>query len=134
MSELREAGGGRRPASLVRIVGEAKLLARARCATIVAGSAWPAGNMTREARRGDSFREEIRMYGPRGLREALRAPGIIVAPGAYDAVSARLVETAGFRAAYTTSRSCIHVKTARCVSTPAKGRREDARVCSMASS
>jgi methylisocitrate lyase len=30
----------------------------------------------------------------------LRAPGIIVAPGAYDAVSARLVETAGFQAVY----------------------------------
>ncbi len=40
------------------------------------------------------------MRGPRGLRELLRAPGIIVAPGAYDAVSARLVEMAGFQAAY----------------------------------
>jgi methylisocitrate lyase len=40
------------------------------------------------------------MGGPRGLRELLRAPGIIVAPGAYDAVSARLVERAGFQAAY----------------------------------
>jgi len=40
------------------------------------------------------------MRGPRGFRELLRAPGIIVAPGAYDAVSARLVETAGFQAVY----------------------------------
>ena len=40
------------------------------------------------------------MRGPRGLRELLRAPGIIVAPGAYDAVSARLVERAGFPAVY----------------------------------
>lgn len=30
----------------------------------------------------------------------LRAPGIVVAPGAYDAVSARLVERAGFDAVY----------------------------------
>ncbi len=30
----------------------------------------------------------------------MRAPGIIVAPGAYDAVSARLVERAGFPAVY----------------------------------
>src|SRR3990172_2826211 len=41
-----------------------------------------------------------RMRGARGFRELLRAPGIIVAPGAYDAVSARLVETAGFQAVY----------------------------------
>ena len=40
------------------------------------------------------------MRGPQGFRELLRAPGIIVAPGAYDAVSARLVETAGFQAVY----------------------------------
>ena len=40
------------------------------------------------------------MRGTQGLRELLRAPGIIVAPGAYDAVSARLVERAGFPAVY----------------------------------
>ncbi|HET7875447.1 MAG TPA: isocitrate lyase/PEP mutase family protein, partial [Methylomirabilota bacterium] len=34
------------------------------------------------------------------FRRLLGEPGIIVAPGAYDAVSARLVETAGFRAVY----------------------------------
>ncbi|MBI2525837.1 MAG: isocitrate lyase/PEP mutase family protein [Candidatus Rokubacteria bacterium] len=38
--------------------------------------------------------------GPRALRALLGAPGIIVAPGAYDAVSARLVERAGFSAVY----------------------------------
>jgi carboxyvinyl-carboxyphosphonate phosphorylmutase len=36
------------------------------------------------------------------LRQMLQAPGIIVAPGAYDGFSARLVEAAGFRAVYMT--------------------------------
>ena len=36
------------------------------------------------------------------LRSMLDAPGIIVAPGAYDGVSARLVEAAGFRCLYMT--------------------------------
>ncbi len=36
------------------------------------------------------------------LRELLNKPGIIRAPGVYDAWSARLVEAAGFRAAYMT--------------------------------
>ena len=36
------------------------------------------------------------------LREMLDAPGIIVAPGAYDGISARAVEQAGFKAAYMT--------------------------------
>lgn len=40
------------------------------------------------------------MRGMQRLRELLRGPGIIVAPGAYDAVSARLVEQAGFDAVY----------------------------------
>lgn len=40
------------------------------------------------------------MQGPASLRELLRKPGIIVAPGAYDAVSARLVERAGFDVVY----------------------------------
>ena len=40
------------------------------------------------------------MRGAQGLRELLRGSGIIVAPGAYDAVSARLVEQAGFDAVY----------------------------------
>ncbi len=36
------------------------------------------------------------------LRQMLQAPGIIVAPGAYDGISARLIEAAGFRAVYMT--------------------------------
>ena len=36
------------------------------------------------------------------LRTMLNAPGIIVAPGAYDGFSARLVEAAGFRCIYMT--------------------------------
>jgi len=40
------------------------------------------------------------MRGARRLRELLARPGIVVAPGAYDAVSARLIEGAGFDAVY----------------------------------
>ncbi len=40
------------------------------------------------------------MNGPAKLRRLLARPGIVVAPGAYDAVSARLVERAGFDAVY----------------------------------
>ena len=36
------------------------------------------------------------------LREMLKSPGIIVAPGAYDGISAVAVEHAGFKAAYMT--------------------------------
>ena len=36
------------------------------------------------------------------LRTMLDAPGIIVAPGAYDGFSARLIEAAGFQAVYMT--------------------------------
>ena len=36
------------------------------------------------------------------LRELLNKPGLIQAPGCYDALSARLIEQAGFRAAYMT--------------------------------
>src|SRR5204862_1449161 len=36
------------------------------------------------------------------LRTMLGAPGIIVAPGAYDGFSARLIEAAGFKAVYMT--------------------------------
>lgn len=36
----------------------------------------------------------------RRLRELLAGPGIVVAPGAYDALTARLVEAAGFPAVY----------------------------------
>jgi len=40
--------------------------------------------------------------GPRGLRELLDRGALIVAPGAYDALSARLVEQAGFETVYMT--------------------------------
>ena len=36
------------------------------------------------------------------LRQLLREPGIVVAPGAYDGFSARLVEAAGYQACYMT--------------------------------
>ena len=38
----------------------------------------------------------------RALRERMAAPGIVVAPGCYDCISARLVEVAGFDALYVT--------------------------------
>ena len=37
-----------------------------------------------------------------GLRELIERPGILVAPGAYDAFSARLIEAVGFDAVYMT--------------------------------
>jgi methylisocitrate lyase len=40
------------------------------------------------------------MRGPKGLRALLARPGIVVAPGAHDAMTARLVERAGFDAVY----------------------------------
>ena len=40
--------------------------------------------------------------GPRRLRELLAGPEPVVAPGAYDALSARLVAQAGFEAVYMT--------------------------------
>jgi len=36
------------------------------------------------------------------LKQMLNSPGIIVAPGAYDGISARLIERQGFKAAYMT--------------------------------
>ena len=41
-------------------------------------------------------------HGPQRLRELLAAPGPLLAPGAYDALSARIVEAAGFGAVYMT--------------------------------
>ncbi len=38
----------------------------------------------------------------RALRQRMEAPGIVVAPGCYDCITARLVEVAGFDAAYVT--------------------------------
>ncbi len=40
--------------------------------------------------------------GPRRLRDLLHGPGPVIAPGAYDAMSALLVEQAGFPAVYMT--------------------------------
>ena len=40
--------------------------------------------------------------GPRGLHELLALPDPVLAPGVYDALGARLVEEAGFEAAYMT--------------------------------
>jgi carboxyvinyl-carboxyphosphonate phosphorylmutase len=45
---------------------------------------------------------ESRTSGPRRLRELLRGPDPVLAPGAYDAMSALLVEQAGFPAVYMT--------------------------------
>ena len=42
------------------------------------------------------------MSGPKQLRKLLAGPEIIVAPGAFDGISARLVEAAGFPAIYIT--------------------------------
>ncbi len=43
------------------------------------------------------------MFEPRrALREALRRPGMIVAPFVYDGLQAKLAEAAGFDAAYMT--------------------------------
>jgi len=44
----------------------------------------------------------VRRSGARRLRELLAAPDLIVAPGAYDCLSARLIEAAGFPAVYMT--------------------------------
>src|ERR1041384_7765244 len=43
-----------------------------------------------------------RPSGPPRLRELLARPDLIVAPGAYDCLSARLIEAAGFPAVYMT--------------------------------
>lgn len=43
-----------------------------------------------------------KVNGPRRLRELLSSRDVILAPGAFDALSARLVESAGFEAVYMT--------------------------------
>jgi 2,3-dimethylmalate lyase len=45
---------------------------------------------------------EVRPNGPKKLRELLTKPEPILAPGAYDALSARLIEEAGFPVVYMT--------------------------------
>lgn len=42
------------------------------------------------------------MHPTQTLRQRLAAPGMLVAPGAYDAIGARLIEQAGFAACYMT--------------------------------
>jgi 2-methylisocitrate lyase-like PEP mutase family enzyme len=42
------------------------------------------------------------MHASQNLRKLLAAPGMLVVPGAYDAIGARLIEQAGFTAAYMT--------------------------------
>ena len=42
------------------------------------------------------------MNGAKNFRELLKGPEIIVAPGAFDCISARLIEAAGFPAIYIT--------------------------------
>jgi 2-methylisocitrate lyase-like PEP mutase family enzyme len=52
------------------------------------------------ARRSLAIPQEASMRASTVLRQRLTAPGIIVAPGCYDGLSARLVEEAGFDTAY----------------------------------
>ncbi|RYZ00696.1 MAG: isocitrate lyase/PEP mutase family protein [Comamonadaceae bacterium] len=42
------------------------------------------------------------MSAPASLRSQLAAPGMVIAPGAYDGIGARLIEQAGFSAVYMT--------------------------------
>jgi methylisocitrate lyase len=46
----------------------------------------------------------------RRLRDALEAPGILVAPGAYDAISARAIQDNGFEAAYVTGGGTVNAQ------------------------
>jgi 2-methylisocitrate lyase-like PEP mutase family enzyme len=45
-----------------------------------------------------------------GLRGLVKAPGIVVAPGIYDGLSALLVEQAGFKAAYLSGASLCYTR------------------------
>jgi 2-methylisocitrate lyase-like PEP mutase family enzyme len=51
---------------------------------------------------GQSGEAGVSLSPRRRLRELLRQPGLIVAPGAFDALSARLIEQAGFAVVYMT--------------------------------
>lgn len=46
------------------------------------------------------------MKGTTRLRQLLKEPGMLVAPGAYDVMSARLVEQQGFQAVYLGGYAC----------------------------
>src|SRR5919201_1568569 len=54
------------------------------------------------AYRSTLLRKELPMRPTTRLRQMLAEPGIVVAPGAYDGFSARLIEAAGFHAIYMT--------------------------------
>jgi 2-methylisocitrate lyase-like PEP mutase family enzyme len=56
----------------------------------------------REYREGTRMANTGRKSGAQILRERLKRPEILVAPGCYDVLSARLVEQAGFEAAFMT--------------------------------
>lgn len=47
------------------------------------------------------------MNGPSKLRELLETPGLVVAPGVYDCVGAKLVESEGFKAVYMTGNGSV---------------------------
>ena len=47
------------------------------------------------------------------LKQRLEAPGIVLAPGVYDALSALLVEQAGFEAAYLSGASIAYTRLGR---------------------
>lgn len=47
------------------------------------------------------------------LRDRLQKPGLVVAPGCYDALSALLIERAGFEAAYVSGASIAYTRLAR---------------------
>jgi 2-methylisocitrate lyase-like PEP mutase family enzyme len=47
------------------------------------------------------------------LREAIAAPAVLVAPGCYDALSALLIQRAGFRAAYLSGASIAYTRFGR---------------------
>ena len=56
--------------------------------------------LTGDARRPEGTSEQRTMSAADRLRELLRGPNILAMPGCYDAVSARLIERAGFPAAF----------------------------------
>ena len=47
------------------------------------------------------------------LSERLKQPGLLVAPGCYDALSALLIERAGFEAAYVSGASIAYTRFGR---------------------
>src|SRR5258705_13204586 len=70
------------------------------CGTIPFASIFPRGPP--RVSRGPGPGKGPPMRTPTRLRQMLAAPGLIVAPGAYDGFSARLIEAAGFSLVYMT--------------------------------